>query len=112
LVEIRVERCTGLPAEDDSAAERLLSGKGVDACLLVAVLEGTWKEDVEMLEKEEYHTGVLDLMNESMKQTEQLIELNNSLNEFTTKQSMKKFIEPQEVLELNRIQPVEAEQGF
>jgi hypothetical protein len=50
--------------------------------------------------------------NESMKQTEQVIELDNYLNGFTTRQSTKKFIEPQEVLGLNRIRPVEAERGL
>jgi Lipase (class 3) len=61
LVEVKVEKCMGLPNEDDSAAERLLSGSGVDACLLVAILEGSWKEDIAMLEKEQYHEGVMDL---------------------------------------------------
>lgn len=62
LVEITVQKCTGLPADSqDSVAERLLSGSGVDACLLTAVLEGQWKEDVAILEQEQYHTGVLDL---------------------------------------------------
>ena len=60
LVEVTVLKCTGLP-EDDSATERFLSGSGVDACLLVAALEGSWKEDVQLLEKEQYHEGVLDL---------------------------------------------------
>lgn len=65
LVEIGVQKCTGLPAEADNqdnlAAERLMSGSGIDACLLAAVLEGGWKEDVAVLEQEQYHTGVLDL---------------------------------------------------
>lgn len=61
LVEISVEKITGLPETEDGAAERLLSGKGVDACLLVAIVEGQWKEDISVLEKQIYHTGVLDL---------------------------------------------------
>jgi hypothetical protein len=60
LVEIAVERITGLP-DDESATERLLSGNGVDACLLVAALEGSWKEDVNMLEQEQFHEGVIEL---------------------------------------------------
>jgi len=62
LVEITVQRCTGLPETEAGTAERLVSGgSGADACLLVAVLEGQWKEDVQKLEKEQFHTGVLDL---------------------------------------------------
>jgi hypothetical protein len=63
LIEVTVQKVTGLPAthQDESVAERLLSGAGVDACLLVAVIEGQWKEDIERLEKEIYHTGILDL---------------------------------------------------
>lgn len=60
LVEVTVQRCDGLP-EDENSAERLLSGKGADACVLVAALEGAWKEDIQMLEKELYHEGVMDL---------------------------------------------------
>lgn len=60
LVEIAVERITGLP-DDEDAAERMLSGNGVDACLLVAALEGSWKEDVNMLEQEQFHEGVIEL---------------------------------------------------
>ena len=51
---------TDLPDEDD-AAESLLTGKGVDAALLVSVVEGAWTEDVQKLEKEMFHNGVLDL---------------------------------------------------
>ena len=60
VVEISVEKCTRLP-DDDSGAERLLTGEGVDACVLVAAIEGSWEEDVKLLEKEQYHEGVLDL---------------------------------------------------
>jgi Lipase (class 3) len=62
LLELQIQQCTGLPPESEAnAAEKLLSGSGVDACVLVAVVEGPWKEDVQMLEGEQYHTGVLDL---------------------------------------------------
>lgn len=63
ILEIQIQQCTNLPAEppDQSTPERLLSGSGVDACLLTAIIEGTWKDDVATLETEQYHTGVLDL---------------------------------------------------
>lgn len=60
VVEIAVQKCTGLP-EEESGAERLLTGKGADACVLVAAVEGSWEEDVKLLEKEQFHEGVLDL---------------------------------------------------
>ena len=60
LVEVTPIRCTDLPDEDDKA-EELLSGKGVDASLLVAVAEGKWKEDVQIIEKERHHDGVYQL---------------------------------------------------
>jgi hypothetical protein len=60
IVEVTPLRATDLPDEDD-AAESLLTGKGVDAALLVSVVEGAWTEDVQKLEKEMYHNGVLDL---------------------------------------------------
>ena len=60
IVEVTPIRATDLPDEDD-AAESLLTGKGVDAALLVSVVEGAWTEDVQKLEKEMFHNGVLDL---------------------------------------------------
>jgi hypothetical protein len=60
VVEIKVTKCSGLP-QDDSGAERLLTGDGVDACVMVAAVEGSWKQDIELLEKEQYHEGVWDL---------------------------------------------------
>jgi hypothetical protein len=62
LVEITPIRCIGLPEEVEGGggAEALVTGKGVDAAILVAVIEGRWKQDVELLESE-YHQGVLDL---------------------------------------------------
>ena len=63
LLQVVVKRISGLPADPEnvSGVEQVLTGKGVDACLLVAVLEGSWKEDIQRLEKENYHAGVLDL---------------------------------------------------
>lgn len=61
LVEITVEKITDLP-DDDNSAESLLSGGGVDAYLVVAAIEGQWKEDVRLIEKEAYHEGVLGLV--------------------------------------------------
>ena len=60
IVEVTPLRATDLPDEDD-AAESLMTGGGVDAALLVSVVEGAWTEDVKKLEKEQYHDGVLDL---------------------------------------------------
>lgn len=59
LVEITPLRCSGLPDEDDGL-ESLMSGGGVDASIMVAVIEGNWKEDIALLKKE-YHEGILDL---------------------------------------------------
>lgn len=60
LIEITPLRCNGLP-EDDNGVERLFTGSGVDAKLLVAVIEGSWKEDLQILQNEAYHQGVVDL---------------------------------------------------
>jgi hypothetical protein len=63
LVEITPIRCIGLPdeVEGGGGAEALVTGKGVDAAVLVAAIEGSWKQDVELLDGTEYHQGVLDL---------------------------------------------------
>lgn len=61
LLEVTPIRCTGLPEDDGGTAEQWVSGKGVDAAILVAAIEGTWKEDVTLLEREQYNQGVLDL---------------------------------------------------
>lgn len=61
VLEVRVRTCTNLPQDESNTAERMLSGNGADACVLVAALEGAWKQDVQRLEKEQYHEGVLDL---------------------------------------------------
>ncbi|KAL9182905.1 hypothetical protein ACHAXT_004184 [Thalassiosira profunda] len=60
IVEVTPLRASDLPDEDD-AAESLITGGGVDAALLVSVVEGAWTEDVKKLEKEQFHNGVLDL---------------------------------------------------
>ena len=60
IVEVTPIRASDLPDEDD-AAESLITGGGVDAALLVAVVEGAWTEDVQKLEKEQFHNGVMDL---------------------------------------------------
>jgi hypothetical protein len=60
IIEVTPIRASDLPDEDD-AAESLITGGGVDAALLVAVVEGAWTEDIQKLEKEQFHNGVLDL---------------------------------------------------
>lgn len=60
FLEIQVQRIYDLP-DDDNTAEALVTGGGVDGYLLVATVEGQWKEDVKMLQKETYHEGVLGL---------------------------------------------------
>jgi hypothetical protein len=59
MVEVTPLSCAGLPEEDDSV-EAVMSGGGVDATVLVAAVEGQWKEDIELL-KQEYHEGIMDL---------------------------------------------------
>jgi hypothetical protein len=59
LVEITPLSCQGLPDEDDGL-ESLMTGGGVDACVMVAAVEGKWEEDIELL-NQEYHEGILDL---------------------------------------------------
>ncbi|CAB9496305.1 Lipase class 3 family protein [Seminavis robusta] len=60
LLQIQPIRAIGLPDEDDTI-EGIATGGGTDAYLSVAVLEGDWKDDVFMLEKEMYHEGIRDL---------------------------------------------------
>ncbi|KAL7580261.1 hypothetical protein ACA910_012997 [Epithemia clementina (nom. ined.)] len=60
IVEVIVKRVTGLP-DDENGMERMVSGKGVDAAVLAAAVEGSWTEDIRVLEQEIYHEGVLDL---------------------------------------------------
>lgn len=59
MVEITPLTCSGLPEEDDNM-EAIMSGNGVDAAVLVAAIEGQWKEDIELL-KQGYHEGIMDL---------------------------------------------------
>ena len=56
IVEVTPLKASDLP-DDDDGAERVMSGSGVDATLLVGVVEGAWKEDVDKLEKEQFHNG-------------------------------------------------------
>lgn len=60
IIEVQPLRASDLPDEDD-AAESLITGNGVDASLLVSVVEGAWTTDVQKLEREQFHNGVLDL---------------------------------------------------
>lgn len=60
LLQVQPIQCSDLPDEDNSA-EGLMTGSGVDAYLLVAVAEGKWKEDIDIIEKEKYNDGVLAL---------------------------------------------------
>lgn len=67
VLALHVERVTDLPSESENVGtvERLVSGAGVDACVLAAVVEGAWLPDVERLEQsaddQHDHTGVADL---------------------------------------------------
>jgi hypothetical protein len=60
LLQVTPIKCVDLPDEDDTA-EGLLTGGGTDAYLMVAVAEGKWKEDIKIIEKEQYNDGVLAL---------------------------------------------------
>ena len=60
IIEVTPIRASDLP-DDDDAAEKLITGGGVDATLLVSVVEGAWTEDIKKIEKETYHNGVFDL---------------------------------------------------
>ena len=61
LLEVTPIRCIDLPNVDQNAVEQIVTGKGIDTCVLVAALEGSWKEDIEFLKREEFNEGVLDL---------------------------------------------------
>jgi len=66
LIKVTPKKCTNLPEDDrrdagKNAVDNILTGKGVDAAILVAAIEGSWKEDVQLLEREFYHEGVLGL---------------------------------------------------
>ncbi|KAL3914991.1 MAG: hypothetical protein SGARI_008291, partial [Bacillariaceae sp.] len=58
LVEVTPIMCSDLP-DEDSTVESIATGGGVDACVMVAAVEGNiWKEDVQLLEQEQFHEGV------------------------------------------------------
>ena len=59
LVQITPKKCIDLP-DEDSAAESIMTGGGVDAYLLIGVVEGKWKEDLLEL-RDKNNNGVLDL---------------------------------------------------
>jgi len=59
LVEVTPIKCSGLPEGNDQL-DSLITGGGADASIMVAAIEGQWKEDVVLL-KQGYHEGILDL---------------------------------------------------
>ena len=65
LIEFTLQKITHLPSisENDSTAERIISGDGIDAYVLAAILEGQWKEDIQKIENEPYISpnGMLDI---------------------------------------------------
>jgi hypothetical protein len=65
FIQVTVHKCTNLPEEESTGqtalAERIATGKGVDAAVLVAAVEGSWKQDIAILEKQQYHDGVVEL---------------------------------------------------
>ena len=65
LMELTIQKITHLPSisENDSTAERIISGDGIDAYVLAAILEGQWVEDIQKIEKEPYISpnGMLDI---------------------------------------------------
>lgn len=87
LLEIKLHQITDLPNDDDGA-EALLTGGGVDAYLLVAAIEGPWKEDVQLLEQEAYHDGVLGLIGAAHVGRSRTAWAN--INEQSSKQKLKK----------------------
>jgi len=60
LLQITPLQCTDLP-DEDSTTESIMTGGGVDAYLLVGVVEGKWEEDLKIIERQQYHNGVRDL---------------------------------------------------
>jgi hypothetical protein len=65
LVEFTIQKITHLPSisENDSTAERIISGDGIDAYVLAAILEGQWTEDIQKIENEPYLSpnGIFDV---------------------------------------------------
>eukprot|EP00591_Stephanopyxis_turris_P008345 CAMPEP_0195510144 /NCGR_PEP_ID=MMETSP0794_2-20130614/2883_1 /TAXON_ID=515487 /ORGANISM="Stephanopyxis turris, Strain CCMP 815" /LENGTH=820 /DNA_ID=CAMNT_0040637519 /DNA_START=32 /DNA_END=2497 /DNA_ORIENTATION=- len=64
IVEVTPLNATDLPDEEDNA-EKLVTGGGVDAYLLVAVAEGKMLEDLKTVEKTEFSEGVIGLQDSS-----------------------------------------------
>ncbi len=60
LVEVTPLECRDLP-DEDSTVESIATGGGVDACIMVAAVEGKWKEDLDLIRNERYHRGIFDL---------------------------------------------------
>ena len=60
LLEVTPLSCSDLPKEDDTA-ENLMTGGGVDAYLLCAVVEGKTEQDVKYIENEKFNDGVIGL---------------------------------------------------
>lgn len=65
LIEFTIQKIAHLPSisENDSTAERIISGDGIDAYVLAAILEGQWTEDIQKIENEPYISpnGMLDI---------------------------------------------------
>ena len=60
LLEITPISCSDLPKEEDTA-ENLMTGGGVDAYLLCAVVEGKMEQDIKYIETEKFNDGVIGL---------------------------------------------------
>jgi Lipase (class 3) len=63
LIELTVRKITHLPStsENDSTAERMVSGDGIDAYVLAAIIEGQWTDDIQTIENQQFFNGILDL---------------------------------------------------
>jgi hypothetical protein len=66
IVKVSIQNCTHLPSADsldqESMAETIISGKGIDTTILVAIIEGKRNDDLLRLQKSHpYHEGVLDI---------------------------------------------------
>lgn len=60
IIQVTPKRVTGLP-DESSTVEGLATGGGSDAYITVAAIEGQWQEDINLLEKQQYHEGIRDL---------------------------------------------------
>lgn len=63
LIELTIRKITHLPStsENDSTAERIVSGDGIDAYVLAAIIEGQWTDDIQIIENQQFFNGILDL---------------------------------------------------